>query len=77
MGISVTFDPSTMYKKKPAMRAKIVKAVQDAPEAPDGAVSATVVNGPHTSQSDSRDHITVDYYDGSGNRLEGRKHVYM
>ncbi|OJJ42295.1 hypothetical protein ASPZODRAFT_137378 [Penicilliopsis zonata CBS 506.65] len=65
----VTFDPENMFLSKRKKRNAIIADVVNS--APSWAVNAKVVNGPHTSRSDRRNHITVDYIapDGSFSRM--------
>ncbi|KAI1423489.1 hypothetical protein F5Y12DRAFT_716290 [Xylaria sp. FL1777] len=68
----VFFQPSTMYLKNLPERARIARLV--VAQAPPGAVSATVVNGWHSSQLDPRKHCTVDYHNAYENMI-GRQHI--
>ncbi|RDL34662.1 Uncharacterized protein BP5553_07790 [Venustampulla echinocandica] len=68
----ITFDPNSMFARNPAKRQDHKDRVRNS--APDDAVSATIVNGFHTSRSDATQHITVDYYDAAGGKV--RQHVY-
>ncbi|KAA8899151.1 hypothetical protein FN846DRAFT_960941 [Sphaerosporella brunnea] len=70
--ITVRFDPKNIYKSNRPMKNQIISKVQS--QAPVGAASATVVGGWHSSRSDARNHITVDYYDDSGTHMS-REHV--
>ncbi|GAW24789.1 hypothetical protein ANO14919_143830 [Xylariales sp. No.14919] len=69
---AVEFDPTDMYRARPGMKNMIIRLV--VAQAPPGSVSAIVVNGWHTSRSDSRDHCTVDYNNKRGKLIE-RVHV--
>ncbi|CAI7645663.1 unnamed protein product [Penicillium pancosmium] len=71
---NITFEPSNMYSRKARIHKKvgIIKLVIK--KAPASAVSATVVNGWHTSSSDGRLHCTVNFDDASEN-LISREHI--
>ncbi|KAL7654237.1 hypothetical protein ACMYSQ_008902 [Aspergillus niger] len=69
---NVFFVPSNMYGKNLRERARIINLVTT--QAPPMAVTATIVNGWHTSRSDKRAHCTVDYFDAAGARI-GRRHI--
>ncbi|OQD72021.1 hypothetical protein PENPOL_c001G06781 [Penicillium polonicum] len=69
---NITFDPSNIYSNNPSKKTSVINLVIS--QAPSGAMSATIVNGWHTSRSDKRQHCTVDYYNAAGDRLS-RQHI--
>ncbi|KAI3334139.1 hypothetical protein F4824DRAFT_469891 [Ustulina deusta] len=70
----VQFNPPGMYANNVPVRADVVRRVLA--QAPNGAATAQVVNGWHTSRSDRRPHCTVDYWAGNGEYL-GRVHIHQ
>lgn len=71
---NIFFDPANMFGRQAAKRQRYQYAVANAGNLPHGAASAVIVNGPHTSVSDRRQHITTDIYD-AGNNFIRRIHV--
>ncbi|KAI9747831.1 MAG: hypothetical protein M4579_007379 [Chaenotheca gracillima] len=73
--IKVEFKPKDRLSRpeKAAVKEQHIQDVQNA-EAPKGAVLAVIVGSRHTSHSDPRNHITVDYLDDKGNLIL-RDHV--
>ncbi|RKU47812.1 hypothetical protein DL546_007604 [Coniochaeta pulveracea] len=71
---NISFEPSNMYASRPHLRTAYKTAVANWAGRPSNAVYAVIVNGPHTSISDRRKHITVDYKD-ENNAFITRSHV--
>ncbi|KAF1935204.1 hypothetical protein EJ02DRAFT_143491 [Clathrospora elynae] len=74
MAITVQFDPNNMYSGDPARRTRIENEVRNFRRIPAAATFVVIRNGPHTSRSDRRVHITVDFYDNTNRHLT-RLHV--
>ncbi|KAJ4984063.1 hypothetical protein SVAN01_10419 [Stagonosporopsis vannaccii] len=74
MAIDVFFEPPTMFKKKPRKKKRVIELVKMFVDMPEDAAYAVVVNGSHTSRSDSTVHITVDFYTSEDEDL-GRFHI--
>ncbi|KAG8712586.1 hypothetical protein FRC12_022178 [Ceratobasidium sp. 428] len=73
MTIAVSWNPTYTYANDPTTKAKYTADVENA-IAPQGAVSAVIMGGAHTSRSDRRNHLTVDYYGVNGNKIK-RVHI--
>ncbi|KAF1362501.1 hypothetical protein EJ07DRAFT_174932 [Lizonia empirigonia] len=73
MAIPVRFRPADTYSKQPEVRDEIISIVQNLEDMPEEATRAIVVNGWHTSKSDQKYLITVDYF--KNNKLLERVHI--
>jgi len=59
----ITNSYGELFQHNPTKKANVEATIQASASTPADATSAVIIVGWHTSKSDRRNHITVDYFD--------------